>query len=348
MEEYNGHLNIYTGGCSKCNSPEYEPGYKVRFCKACRKKLTRYPVKKEVIWAAIGVGVILLISLFRLPGYFVAGVDYMRAVRLTEERKYVSAQKAFEVTLKKFPEHPGSIMHLITAAYFNDDLEKMDSLFNLLDEDKLSSLDSDLEAQFDLLNEYSSHYRIRNRKVYAELDRIANDTAAYQNKLEGYVKMDSDDLAAKIMLANLYEIQENHMGADSLAGLAIHAAPLFRPAYYIRLAALKDLKRYGEGLKCAETLLTQNKESLRALLCQCFFQLKLNMLKEGLATSKLAAQLYPDDNSALFWLSVSYHLNHQQAESERIFAKLQARPDTDTSKLTELQNYITDKVPFRD
>lgn len=348
MEEYNGHLNLHTGGCSKCNSPEYERGYKVRFCKNCRKELARYPVKKEVVWAAIGVGVILLISLFRLPGYFKAGVDYMKAIRLAEERKYTSAEKAFGITLKKFPEHTGAIVHLITAAYFNDDMTKADSLLSLLDEKKMSSLDDDLEAELSLLTDLLPHFRIRNEKVYAELDRIANDTAAYQNKLEGYVRMDNDDLAAKITLGNLYEIQGNYKGADSLAAIGINVAPLFRPAYYLRLAALTDLKKYNEGLKLSEELLTQNKESLVALQFYCHFQLKLNKLKEGLATARLATQLYPDSEDVMFWLSLTCHMNHQQAESDRLFAKIQARPDHDTSHLTKLNNYITDKVSFRD
>ncbi len=347
MEEYDDLPYQHSTGCSRCNAPEYEPGYAFRLCKTCRKKLSRYPVKKEIIWATIGVGVILLVAIFRLPGYFHAGVGYMKGKKLVEEHKYLSAEKYFKATLKKFPDHLGAMMHLIKASYLNDNEAQADSLLALAGGRDIPADDEELQAMLDFINDHISHSRIEDKTLAQTLTDIEEDTAAYRAKLDSYVVAAPYDLAAKTTLAYMYEDLQLYEKADSLCAEVIHKDPLLRSAYYERLSALRDLGKYKEGLKLAEDLLSQNTESIQALMTLTSFQLRLNMHQQALLTIRQAAALAPEDSSVLFMLALACHYNRQQDEAHGILAKLKNRPDADTSSIALLHSYITDKVSYK-
>lgn len=348
MEEFSNRINLRAAGCAKCHNPRYERGYKVRLCKDCRRELSRYPVTREVIWGALGVSVILLLALFRLPTYFRAGVDYMKAMEFAKERKYVSAEKVFTATLKRFPGHVGSIVHLITASYFNDDQMRTDSLYSVLTATQTTSDDQDLVDELTIVTDNSRYFSIQDSTISNQLDALRADTTAYCNVLEGYLQKAPYDLAAAVNLAYAYLELKNYKGADSLCRKAIHDAPLFRPAYFELLASLKEQGRYKEGLILTQQLLDQNKESLSALLTLSTFQLKLKKDKEALITAQQAFQLEPENPDVLTSLSMAYHFNHQQKEANRLLAKLKDMPDSDSSHVAALQNIITDKTPYRD
>lgn len=348
MEEFNNHINLRADGCAKCNDPRYEPGYKVRLCKTCRRDLSRYPVQREVIWGALGVCVILLLSLFRLPTYFNAGVEYMKGVQLAKEHKYVSAEKVFSATLQKFPGHTASIVHLITAAYFNDDLPGTDSLMSILIATGTESNDKELLEELAVITDNNKYYNILDSTIDIQLNALENDTAAYRKVLEDYLLKAPYDLAAAVELAYIYFELDNYKGVDSLCRKAIYEAPQFRPPYYLILASLKEQKKYKEGLALSQELLEQNKESVYSLVSFTTFQLKLKKDKEALVSAQQAFQLAPEAPEVLSLLSLAYHFNHQQEQSTHILAKLKESPAHDSSRLADLQNFITDKIPYRD
>jgi len=348
MEEFSNRINLRAAGCAKCHNPRYERGYKVRLCKDCRRELSRYPVTREVIWGALGVSVILLLALFRLPTYFKAGVNYMKGVQFAKERRYTSAEKAFTTTIERFPGHVGSIVHLITATYFNDDQTKTDSLWSVLTATKTSLDDQDLADELSVVSDNSRYFSIQDNTVSNRLDALREDTAAYCKTLEDYLQKAPYDLAAAVDLAYVYLELKNYRGTDSLCRKAIHEAPLFRPAYFELLSSLKEQKKYKEGLALSQQLLDQNKESVFALLTLTTFQLSLKKDKEALITIRQAFQLQPEAPEVLTLLSITYHFNRQQGESDRILAKLKNMPDSDSSRLAKLENIITDKTPYRD
>lgn len=348
MEEFSNRINLRAAGCAKCHNPRYELGYQVRLCKDCRRELSRYPVTREVIWGALGVSVILLLALFRLPTYFKAGVEYMKAMEFAKERKYVSAEKVFTATLKRFPGHVGSIVHLITASYFNDNQMRTDSLYAVLTATQTTSDDKDLVDELTLITDNSRYFSIQDSTINNQLDALTEDTATYCKVLENYLQKAPYDLAAAVNLAYIYLELRNYKGADSLCRKAIHDAPLFRPAYFELLSSLKEQGRYKEGLTLTQQLLDQNKESLFALLTLSTFQLKLKKDKEALITAQQAFQIEPEDPGVLTTLSMAYHFNHRQEESNRLLAKLKGMPDSDSNHIAELQNIITDKTPYRD
>jgi hypothetical protein len=348
MEEFGNRINLRAAGCAKCHNPKYERGYKVRLCKDCRRELSRYPVKREVIWGALGVSVILLLALFRLPTYFRAGVGYMKGVQFAKEHKYVSADKFFTSTLQKFPGHTSSIIHLITTAYFNEDLPRIDSLLSVLIAAKANTEDQELLNELSIVTDNSHYYRIEDSTIISQLDALEHDTAASRPILEDYLRKAPYDLAAVVELASIYLSHNNYSGVDSLCRKAIHDAPQFRPPYYLILASLKDQKKYKEGLTLSQELLAQNEESVGALVPFTIFQIKLKKDKEALIAALQAYQLAPDAPEVLSLLSLAYHFNHQQQQSNQILARLQQLPEKDSSRLADLQNYITDKTPYRD
>ena len=347
MKEYGGPLNTDSGGCSTCFEPNFEPGYPIRLCKNCRRRMSRYPVKKEVKWAAIGVGVILLIALFRLPTYFTAGLDYMKGIKAAEQRKYLTAEKAFADILTRFPDHKGAAVNMATAAYYNDDVTKVDSLLALLDRPEVSLYNDAWSEELQMLIYNARYYNIRDNAFDIHLDSLADDTTAYRNALETYVRENTTDHAAGILLSNLYYDLQDYAAAETICAKINQHAPSFRPAWFQRLSILKQQGKYEEGYQLAQRLLAQNTESVDALLSLGTFQLKLKMDAAALKTIQQARTLAPDNKELLPMLCIAYHLNQQQQEADRIFALLKNNPIQDSSELTALHNIITDKASFR-
>ncbi|ACU58092.1 tetratricopeptide repeat protein [Chitinophaga pinensis] len=348
MREYSGHFNTNSGGCSTCFDPNFEPGYPVRLCKSCRKRMSRYPVKKEVRWAAIGVGVILIIALFRLPAYFTAGIGYMKGIKAAEQRKYLTAEKAFADILQRFPDHKATAVHMATAAYYNDDVTKIDSLLALLDLAEISLYGDALSEELLMLTDNARYYNIQDKAFDIHLDGLADDTAAYRNALETYLQEHPYDYAAAIMLSNHYYELHDYAAVETICAKINSKTPSFRPAWFQRLSALKQQGKYKEAYQLTAQLLTQNTESIDALSSLATFQLKLKMDAAALKTIQRAHTLAPDNKTLLPMLCIAYHFNQRQADADKVFALLKNDPVQDSSELTALHNIITDKAPFRE
>lgn len=347
MEEYTGLLNTNSGGCSTCFTPDFEPGYPIRLCKNCRRRMSRYPVKKEVKWVAIGVSVILLIALFRLPTYFTAGVEYMKGIKAARQRKYFTAEKAFAHILKRFPDHKGAAVHMATAAYYNDDVTTVDSLLALLDRPEVSLYDDEWSQELQTLLYNARYYNIQDKAFDIHLDSLTDDTTAYRNALETYVRENTTDHAAGMLLSNLYYDLQDYTAAETICAKINNHTPTFRPAWFQRLSVLKQQEKYKEGYQLAQVLLAQNTESVDALLSLGTFQLKLKMDSAALITIQQASILAPDNKELLPMLCIAYHFNQQQQEADRIFALVKNNRLQDSSELTALHNIITDKASFR-
>lgn len=114
-------MNQYTpmqDTCLQCNSPDYEPGYKVRLCRPCRTRFSSYPVSKKIIAGGVVLGLIVFFSIFRSPWDIKAAYYYEKGLLHFSTREYSDATVAFNHTIHLYPNHIGATVHSLTASYY--------------------------------------------------------------------------------------------------------------------------------------------------------------------------------------------------------------------------------------
>lgn len=110
--------NQWQAGCKCCGSPIVQDGYNLELCEECRKKLSKRPIPKKFLFLAAGILIILVISLFKFPGYINAGIEFKRAEKAIDEHKYVTAMNYYENVVDENSKYENKIK-LMELYYYN-------------------------------------------------------------------------------------------------------------------------------------------------------------------------------------------------------------------------------------
>lgn len=332
-------------GCAKCGSPQFEDGYKVKLCKECRRELSRYPVKKAVIWAAIGVGLLVLVSLYKFPRSFKAGLSYERAIRYEEQHKYMSAEKELRKTLAAYPEYAKGSAHFMIAAFYNDHLLEADSAssrwagYTSKDDDELIGRVNDVLSA-------RSYYYFVDSSFAARYDSVRTDTIALRAALAQYLLMNSNDVLASYLLASSYYDGNDYPKTDSICEALLKEAPDFHPTYPLLAASYREEKKFDAAIGVCNKLLRHNAESIAGNVTLIKILLKQKEDKKALEKALAIFPVAPDHPFVLQSLVMACHYNHRTKERDQYLAML--RHNADTSGLGLAQQVIQGKFDFRD
>jgi len=325
--------------------PSYEEGYKVKLCAPCRRKLSRYPIKKEVLWAALGVGLLVLLSLAKFPKSFTAGLNYERALRLEEQHKYMSAEAALRQTLKDYPEYMKGACHYMIAAYYNDHLMEADSAREHWAGQTFNNEKELIERVNEVLGGFKN-YHFEDTAFHTVRDSLRNDDMAYRAALKRYVQQHPEDNLANYLLADLYFDTQEYAATDSLCDLVLTAAPDFQPAYGLLAASYREEKQYEKATAVCNRLLKLNAESIYAHTALVKILLKQKQDKQALEKAQYNYRLAPNDASTMQMLALAYHFNKQNKERDALLARL--KQNADTSGLAYMQGVIAGTITYRD
>ncbi|SEK73359.1 hypothetical protein SAMN04488505_101786 [Chitinophaga rupis] len=331
--------------CQKCGIPSYEEGYKIRLCAPCRRGLSRYPIKKEVLWAALGVGLLVLFSLAKFPKSFTAGLNYERALKLEEQHKYISAEAALRQTLKDYPEYLQGACHYMIAAYYNDHLAEADSAREHWAGQTFNKEKELIERVNEVLGGFKN-YHFEDTAFHFVRDSLGNDNIAYRAALKQYVQQHPKDNLANYLLADQYFETHEYTATDSLCGQVLTAAPDFQPAYGLLAAAYREEKQYEKATAICNRWLKLNAESVDAHVSLVKILLKQKQDKQALEKALYAYGLEPDNASIMQALTLAYHFNKQTKERDALLARV--KQNADTSWLGNLQGVIAGTIPYRD
>lgn len=226
--------------CFQCNSPDYEPGYAVKLCKTCRKRFSRYPLKKNILLGAIGLGVLFAISLYRFQYHFKAAISYEKGVAYADNREFVSAENEFQSILKQYPENDASKVHLFTAYFYNTKLKEV----------------RELEKELD----HNSSLKYR--------DDLAEEVANVKGML-GKIDQQTPDM----VIAWDYLEKKRLPEADSMLRKLVHDNPTDLSAALMLSKCLRLQNKYSEALSLCDHILSYNHQ-LPAALAEKAIQLQ--------------------------------------------------------------------------
>lgn len=211
--------------CLHCNSPDYEPGFKVRLCRPCRTRFSNYPVSKRIIAGGVLLGLLVLFSLFRSFWDIRAAYFYEKGLFHFSRREYSDANKAFYHTTRIYRNHAGAEVHWLTVAYYNMyENESMDLYLDKIEETTYQKDPALLE------------------EVQTIKHLLTRDRAQAHNI----------DTAMK-----LYTAQQLPR-ADSIFAGVMHACPGYLTAYIMHAKCLRRQHQFAAARKICDKALEYN------------------------------------------------------------------------------------------
>lgn len=334
-----------TDGCTKCGSPDYEAGYKVKLCAPCRREMSHYPVKKSVLWSAIGVGILMLLSLYKFPEVFKARQSYERALKLEGEHKYMSAELELRKTLQRYPENLKASAHLMIAAFYNGHLELVDSVSTHWAGASSKEEDDLINRVNDLLSNME-HYTFDDSTFAPKYRSLKTDTPALKAALLQYTQEQPRDVMAAYLLADQYYEEEDYGRTDSILQILVKDAPDFHPAYGLLASTYREQKKYTEAAAVCYQLLDRNAESVAGNLALSTILLKQHRDQEALRKALAAYTWEPGRNTVMKTLALAYYFNDQKKECNELLSRI--RRSADTSGLAHTLDIIRGNITYRD
>lgn len=300
--------------CFQCNSPDYEPGYQVKLCKACRKRFSRYPLSRNIVLGAIGLAILFAFSVYKFREQFKAAITYEKGLDFADNREFISAQAAFYHILRLYPEHEKSKVHLLKAYFFNDNTEQTTALLAQLDAKPDYKINPGLEEEVESVREMW----LKNKEQSEELGTAA-----------------------------MYFLDKRFTEADSLLKIIIHKNPTNWFASRLLSACLRQEKKYTEALSEINRTLSYNHQQSAALAEKAIVLLMLNKDKEALALAEQADKLEPLNSTNLFTLGVARYYNNDIAGAREALRKMDGLTTDSYHPADSLNRIITQHINLR-
>ncbi|WP_343689734.1 tetratricopeptide repeat protein [Chitinophaga sp.] len=300
--------------CFQCNSPDYEPGYQVKLCKTCRKRFSRYPLKKNILLGAIGLGILFALSLYKFPSQYKAAITYEKGIAFADNREFMSAENAFIAVLRVHPAHEKSKVHLLTAYYYNNKTGEALQLLAQLDKNPAYKINPELEDEVETVREM-----------------WLKDKGQEQlfNTASGYF---SDN--------RFHE-------ADSLFKKIIRDNPTNFRASSLYCIGLRQEKKYKEALTEVNRVLSYNHQLPQALAEKAVILLMLKKDKEALALAEQTSQSNPFYNTGWFTLGVARYCNNDIEGAMEAYHKMKGLTVDTYHPADSLLRIITQHINFR-
>ncbi|MFN8289061.1 MAG: hypothetical protein U0U70_02270 [Chitinophagaceae bacterium] len=330
--------------CLSCGSRDVQEGKPNPLCSDCRNKFIRFPVPFGIKLFAAGVLAVFIFSMTRLSGNLSAGIHLERGKKAEKHKDYITAQKEYEMVLKKIPGLMDAQSHLLLTAFSNMDFETVYKMSQVLDGKEIGDMNlynkmntsigkvpgyfpSDSFATF--LNEYHSSDSIPD-EVYKK----------YTDAFPGEIYPLTGWASALID-------QKKYTTADSLLNRALLEDNTNVVAIMLKASLMRELKQTDSAMYYSNRLLELNRESLfgRASKARTLLQQKKD--KEGLTWALKAFEISNTSPYAVSTLILARHFNQQYKERDALMEVL--KKDTAASgHLNFIKDVLSGKENFRD
>ncbi|SFW40636.1 tetratricopeptide repeat protein [Chitinophaga sancti] len=300
--------------CFQCNSPDYEPGYPVKLCKTCRKRFSRYPLKKNILLGAIGLGILFALSVYKFKDQFKAAITFEKGLDFADNREFISARAAFYQVLHLYPAHEKSKVHLLRAYYFNGELEQAIAILNELDKKPTYKMNPDLEEEVESVREMW----LKDNKQHQEFSKGTG-----------------------------YFMDNRFREADSIFTKIVHENPTNWWASQFLSISLRQEKKYTEALAECNRRLSYNHEQPSALAEKAIVLLMLKKDKEALALAEQANKLSPLSSTTLFTLGVARYCNNDITGAKEALSQMDGLGTDSFHPADSLNRIITQHINLR-
>jgi tetratricopeptide (TPR) repeat protein len=332
--------------CINCASPAVLKGFPNALCENCRESLIKFPIPNWIKAFGVGVLLIVLFSLYKVPKNISIGMHLAKGETAMEEKKFITAQNEFSKGLKRVPGNIEMQSNLMIASYRNGDYMTYDSMITILKDKKFED-QTLFEKVNGVVNEADKilpleDFSLLFKKYDSNFNKIP-DTA-----LLNYLMKTPKDFATTFAFANRLLDNKEYAKADSLLVKILVQDKNNVPA----LMGMSSVKRmesdYESSINYCNQILAINAESVYALSSKARTYLRQ---KNDSAAFRLAKQSYAlanNDLHSIGSLALVYHFMNNFTERDKFIKSMQSLSSAESiSTLEYVNDVISGKEKFR-
>lgn len=308
--------NQWQAGCKCCGSPVVQEGYNLELCEECRKKLSKRPIPKKFLFLAAGILIILVISLFKFPGYINAGIEFKRAEKAIDEHKYVTAMNYYENVVDENSKYENKIK-LMELYYYNGYISEAYDIYESLVGEKID--EEYYNKATKIMNDVEKYY-IYKDELYDKVNEVEDgDSDKLLELIKPYVDSDPKEICGASTIIDIYMDKKMFNEAKPIAERIVSENPDYDYGKYELSLIYIELGEYDKALNVAEDLFYSNKESIYGYVCKSKAELKKGNNQNGLIIAERACKLDPYNSFAATNLVLAYHYNGMIEERDSMY-----------------------------
>lgn len=297
--------------CQNCGHPDYDPEYDFKLCAECRKGFSRLNIPLWLKGVAVGVLIIVVISLFLIRESFVNYYHYKKAEKYFTEKNYASALEYFHrVTPKGHDKNIEVKSKLLICYYYSFNIDSTVSILNQLSQEFFR--DASLLSQVENIAEHFS-LLVKNADSTTVVKDVPVDSLDLKERLlTAAWKRDTTNIMLMYYLCDNYYDQKKFSEAIKILEPCVRSYPDFQNVTSLLASCYRETKQYDKAIDVTNRLFEINKENLIAYSALAKIELKRKNDAKGLEYAQKAYQLDSLNTSALTSMAIACHFNKQE------------------------------------
>ncbi len=303
------HRTSYEGICKQCGIRPVAEGSSTPLCEECRELYIKRPmpfyIKLFLVFIIAAIGY----SAWQLPTVIKYNVAYQQGRNFEAERKYMSAQKAYQMAQEHYPDSIKIRYGLIKCNYYNTDndalyknLEYMegrtidegpmyDELQRIYDETAALHIpNEEISNNYDMIVELSLEEKIQYLEEFLKKNPVESDYSRYE-------------------LANLYMTAKRYEASENMILKLRKKYPLNAMITIQHMDVYISQGRYDEATRIGRSLLQINHEDIIAYLRLTGIELDQEKYESALDYVEQAMAIDADDTYVMAVKNISPSLS---------------------------------------
>lgn len=330
--------------CISCRNKPYQEGYATKLCADCRSIFVKYPFPRWIMAVAIGVSIVMVIGLVRMPKYITASVNLSRGEKAVEQRNYLTASKYLRRVLDVLPNSVDANLNMLICSAYQLDLIALGASYEAVADEKIEdaalfdNVESALKSVQDIIP--------MDTNIHSEIEMAANDSVNGLIQLSQKNSNEYQDLdfGSQLLIANSMYENKQYTQCDQLLGSVLNHKPDFISALHLMAATKRTLFKLEEALTYCERLLVINHEDIAAIGQEAKIEIKRKNLGAAMKYANEAMSIDPDNVYALEAKALAIFYNHQPLEESKKYLALIIKSETETDSTRTVSTRVANAI----
>lgn len=345
--DINQQEHIDSSLCVHCKKNKFEESSTTKICNECREQFIKYPIPKWIWGFAIGIILLMIVGMFRMPKYFGAAYHLSKAEKAIENRAFLTAQNELLQITEDVPDNVEVNGNLLIAAAYNNNYALAGFAFQKLEGKEIKDNDLFLKIQ-SAMTLVESYFPV-DTSVYRKI-ALAKDSVNDLKQIYNFsvVKDNIDQNIVGVYVANkLYDL-ELYKDAESILNKVLLKNPDFYPAISLMCAVKRNSGKYDDAIAFCDQLLVLNNEDVNAYAQKAKVEIKRKDDAKAAENISKALAIDSTNTYAMEALALLNYYTNKKAESLKIFKTIQQiEMGGDTTITCRLRQYINGIKNYR-
>lgn len=330
--------------CAGCEQPLFERTGRTPLCSDCRARFIRYPVPNWIKLFGAAVLIMTVYGLTRLPSSLTAAIHHKRGERAMERHQYATAQRELEAAVKMQPDYLEANLHLLIAAYYNEDFAAAYRTSQKLDGREVE--DKELyERTSDIMQRIGNTYPSDSIQAFI-MSQPGSADEIPEAEWAAYLKNHPREFYSDLARASAASDRKEYPLAEALLYNAMQTDPENTRALHMMVSVKREQLRFDSALYYADRLLDVNKEIAASYGAKARVLLKQKRDKDAQRLAQEGLALDPKDGYCLATLALVHHYRGDTRSRDALIGK-SASDTALQAHFSYVSDIISGKTSFR-